>query len=106
MGPRCSGRSNAIAEASVTGHATNIVQGLAQGFQGTAAPAVLIALIVALDAFGPITDNAGGIAETAGRPSAIEAIGRAGGQMVEQVRSGIPFREVRRMEMTVEVRGA
>ena len=79
-----------ISQASVTGHATNIIQGLAQGFQATAAPALLIALailganelagiygigiavmaqlsltglIVALDAFGPITDNAGGIAE-------------------------------------------
>src|SRR5206468_4554074 len=77
-----------ISRASVTGHATNIIQGLAQGFQSTAAPALLIALailgadqlagiygigvavmaqlsltglIVALDAFGPITDNAGGI---------------------------------------------
>ncbi|HYH60458.1 MAG TPA: sodium/proton-translocating pyrophosphatase, partial [Solirubrobacterales bacterium] len=81
-----------IAKASETGHATNIIQGLAQGFQGTAAPAVVLALailganelagiygigvavmaqlsltglIVALDAFGPITDNAGGIAEMA-----------------------------------------
>ena len=76
-----------IAKASVTGHATNIIQGLAQGFQSTALPAILLALailganelagiygigvavmaqlsltglIVALDAFGPITDNAGG----------------------------------------------
>ncbi|HKH14962.1 MAG TPA: sodium/proton-translocating pyrophosphatase, partial [Solirubrobacterales bacterium] len=81
-----------ISRASQTGHATNIIQGLAQGFQSTAAPALLIALailganelggiygigvavmgqlsltglIVALDAFGPITDNAGGIAEMA-----------------------------------------
>jgi K(+)-stimulated pyrophosphate-energized sodium pump len=77
------------ARASVTGHATNIIQGLASGYQATAAPAILICLgifganelagiygigvavmaqlsltglIVALDAFGPITDNAGGIA--------------------------------------------
>ncbi|HEV2076090.1 MAG TPA: sodium-translocating pyrophosphatase [Thermoleophilaceae bacterium] len=83
------------ARASQTGHATNIIQGLAQGFQSTAAPALLIALgilaanelagiygigvavmaqlsltglIVALDAFGPITDNAGGIAEMAELP--------------------------------------
>ena len=83
------------ARASQTGHATNIIQGLAQGFQSTAAPAILLALgilvanelagiygigvavmaqlsltglIVALDAFGPITDNAGGIAEMADLP--------------------------------------
>ncbi|HEY1569244.1 MAG TPA: sodium/proton-translocating pyrophosphatase, partial [Solirubrobacteraceae bacterium] len=76
------------ARASQTGHATNIIQGLAQGYQATALPAIVIALgifgawklghgiygigvavmaqlsltglIVALDAFGPITDNAGG----------------------------------------------
>jgi K(+)-stimulated pyrophosphate-energized sodium pump len=83
------------ARASVTGHATNIIQGLAQGMQATALPALVIVLgifganelagiygvgvavmaqlsltglIVALDAFGPITDNAGGIAEMADMP--------------------------------------
>jgi K(+)-stimulated pyrophosphate-energized sodium pump len=89
------------ARASVTGHATNIIQGLAQGFQSTAAPAIVIALgilganglagvygvgvavmaqlsltglIVALDAFGPITDNAGGIAEMADLPQEVRDI--------------------------------
>jgi K(+)-stimulated pyrophosphate-energized sodium pump len=90
-----------IARASVTGHATNIIQGLAQGFQSTAAPALLIALailganelagvygigiavmaqlsltglIVALDAFGPFTDNAGGIAEMADLPEDVRNV--------------------------------
>ena len=90
-----------ISQASVTGHATNIIQGLAQGLQSTAAPALLIALgilganelagvygigvavmaqlsltglIVALDAFGPITDNAGGIAEMADLPEDVRAV--------------------------------
>jgi K(+)-stimulated pyrophosphate-energized sodium pump len=89
------------AKASQTGHATNIIQGLAQGFQSTAAPAILLALgilaanelagiygigvavmaqlsltglIVALDAFGPITDNAGGIAEMADLPQDVRDI--------------------------------
>jgi K(+)-stimulated pyrophosphate-energized sodium pump len=89
------------ARASQTGHATNIIQGLAQGFQSTALPALLIALgilaanelagiygigvavmaqlsltglIVALDAFGPITDNAGGIAEMAELPQEVRDI--------------------------------
>ncbi len=91
----------AIAEASQTGHATNIIQGLAQGFQATALPALVIAfailganelagiygiavavmaqlslcgLIVALDAFGPITDNAGGIAEMAEMPEEVRNV--------------------------------
>jgi K(+)-stimulated pyrophosphate-energized sodium pump len=90
-----------ISQASVTGHATNIIQGLAQGLQSTAAPALLIALgilganelagvygigvavmaqlsmtglIVALDAFGPITDNAGGIAEMANLPEDVRNV--------------------------------
>jgi K(+)-stimulated pyrophosphate-energized sodium pump len=89
------------ARASQTGHATNIIQGLAQGFQSTAAPAILLALgilvanelagiygigvavmaqlsltglIVALDAFGPITDNAGGIAEMANLPEDVRNV--------------------------------
>jgi K(+)-stimulated pyrophosphate-energized sodium pump len=89
------------ARASQTGHATNIIQGLAQGLQSTAAPAILLALgilvanelagiygigvavmaqlsltglIVALDAFGPITDNAGGIAEMAELPEEVRNV--------------------------------
>ncbi|WP_445152871.1 sodium-translocating pyrophosphatase [Baekduia sp. Peel2402] len=94
------------AAASQTGHATNIISGLAQGFQATALPAVVICLgilgawklaggetvgiygigvavmgqlsltglIVALDAFGPITDNAGGIAEMAELPEEVRTI--------------------------------
>jgi K(+)-stimulated pyrophosphate-energized sodium pump len=89
------------ARASQTGHATNIIQGLAQGLQSTAAPAILLAigilvanelagiygigvavmaqlsltgLIVALDAFGPITDNAGGIAEMADLPEDVRNV--------------------------------
>ena len=82
----------AISKASTTGHATNIIEGLAMGMQATALPVIVIAaaivaadqiaglygvgvavmaqlgmtgLIVALDAYGPVTDNAGGIAEMA-----------------------------------------
>jgi K(+)-stimulated pyrophosphate-energized sodium pump len=89
------------ARASQTGHATNIIQGLAQGFQSTALPAILLVggillanelagiygigvavmaqlsltgLIVALDAFGPITDNAGGIAEMANLPEDVRNV--------------------------------
>jgi K(+)-stimulated pyrophosphate-energized sodium pump len=89
------------AEASQTGHATNIISGLSQGMQATALPAIVLALgifganelggiygigvavmaqlglcglIVALDAFGPITDNAGGIAEMADMPEDVRAV--------------------------------
>jgi K(+)-stimulated pyrophosphate-energized sodium pump len=92
-----------IAEASQTGHATNIISGLAVGMQATAAPVVVIAvgvvgayyaageslygigvavmaqlsmtgLIVALDAYGPVTDNAGGIAEMADLPEDVRGV--------------------------------
>ncbi len=89
------------AKASETGHATNIIQGLAKGMQATALPALVIVLgifsanelagiygvgvavmaqlsltglIVALDAFGPITDNAGGIAEMADMPEDVRNV--------------------------------
>jgi K(+)-stimulated pyrophosphate-energized sodium pump len=92
-----------IAEASQTGHATNIIAGLAVGMRATALPVVTIAvgiisayyaaghdlygigvavmaqlsmtgLIVALDAYGPVTDNAGGIAEMADLDESVRAI--------------------------------
>ncbi len=94
------------AAASQTGHATNVIQGLASGYQSTALPAIVLALgilgawklagggtqgiygigvavmaqlslmglIVALDAFGPITDNAGGIAEMAELPEDVRDV--------------------------------
>jgi K(+)-stimulated pyrophosphate-energized sodium pump len=90
-----------ISSASQTGHATNIISGLGVGMQATAAPVVVIAagilvahhfaglygigvavmaqlsmtgLIVALDAYGPVTDNAGGIAEMADLDESVRAI--------------------------------
>jgi K(+)-stimulated pyrophosphate-energized sodium pump len=89
---------NSIAQASVTGHGTNVIQGLAVSLESTALPALVIVggiiatfqlgglfgtgiavtamlglagMIVALDAFGPVTDNAGGIAEMAGLPKEV-----------------------------------
>jgi K(+)-stimulated pyrophosphate-energized sodium pump len=95
------GPVKSISSASQTGHATNIISGLAVGMQATALPVIVIAigilvahhfaglfgigvavmaqlsmtgLIVALDAYGPVTDNAGGIAEMADLPDDVRAI--------------------------------
>ncbi len=87
-----------ISQASVTGHGTNVIQGLAVSLEATAMPTIVIVagilitynfaglfgtaiatttmlglagMVIALDAFGPVTDNAGGIAEMAGLPKEV-----------------------------------